>query len=73
MAKQVIFIDTEDTPHIKHSGILLDTGDLICGECGGLFEASERGETWEIVKIFDSWVNLDNEICDPADLNPDNQ
>lgn len=68
MAKQVIFIDKEDTPFTKHSGILLDNGDLICGECGGLFESDERGITWDIVKEFNNWTDLDRFICDPADL-----
>jgi len=45
-----------------HGAILLDNGDAICGCCGGLLEASERGETWELVTEYDYWVNISQEI-----------
>lgn len=43
MSKQIMFkdLDGED----KHGGILLDNEDVICGCCGGIFEADEKGET----------------------------
>lgn len=51
--------ETEDI----HGGILLDNGDCICGCCGSVFPADERGETWEILESYDDyWVNLDEEI-----------
>lgn len=61
MPKQIMFkdLDGED----KHSGILLDNGDVICGCCGGIFEADEKGETWELIKEYSDWLNLDEEIC----------
>ena len=60
MIKQVKFkeLETNDI----HGGILLDNGDLICGCCGGIFEADEKGETWELLKEYDNWVSLDDEI-----------
>ena len=64
MAKQIMFLDMEDEPYMKHGGIMLDNGDVVCGCCGGIFEAADRGETWELLKEFDDfWVNLDEEIC----------
>lgn len=42
--------------------IQIDNGDCICGCCGGIFEADERGETWDIVEMYDAWMNLDEEI-----------
>lgn len=64
MAKQIMFLDMEDEPHMKHGGIMLDNGDVVCGCCGGIFEAAERGETWELLKDFDDyWVNIEKEIC----------
>jgi hypothetical protein len=63
MAKQIMFLDMEDEPHMKHGGIMLDNGDVVCGCCGGIFEAAERGETWELLKEFDCWVNIEKEIC----------
>lgn len=62
MVKQVIFLDMEDEPHTKHGGIMLDDGDVICGCCGGIFEAAERGETWKLLEERDFWVNIDKEI-----------
>ena len=62
MAKQIMFRDLEN--NVKHGGIQLDNGDVICGCCGGLFEADEQGTTWELIKDFDDfWVDLDEEIC----------
>ena len=60
MAKQVKFKDLEN--NAIHSGILLDDGNLICGECGGLLEDGDRGSTWEIIKEYENWVDLDDEI-----------
>ena len=63
MTKQIMFFDMEDEPHTKHGGIMLDNGDVVCGCCGGVFKAADHGETWEFIKEFDFWVNLDEEIC----------
>lgn len=46
-----------------HGGILLDNGDVICGCSGGLLEKDEHGIIWELVKEYDYWVDLTNEIC----------
>lgn len=61
IAKQVMFMDLENEE--THGGILLDNGDLICAECGGLFEADENGVTWKIKTVFEDWIDLDEEIC----------
>lgn len=58
--KQVIFTEKYfdgDYYDKYHAGILTDNGDVICLECGGLIEKDEV----EIVKVFDSWVNLEEE------------
>lgn len=61
-AKQIMFMDLKEDKH--HGGIQLDNGDVICGCCGGLFKANERGSAWELMKSFDDfWVPLDEEIC----------
>lgn len=63
--KQVMFYDKEND--MKHGGILTDDGDIICGCCGGLIPCDEIGDdedcTHKILKVFDFWVNLDEEIC----------
>lgn len=61
MAKQVTFLDMEDEPYTKYGGIMLDNGDVICGCCGGLYEAAQHNKTWKLLKEF-GWYNLDNEI-----------
>lgn len=65
--KQIKFVDyMEPGKKEIHGGILLDNGDCICGCCGGIFEADERGETWDIVEVYDAWMNLDEEILGDA-------
>ena len=62
--KQIKFVDyMEPDKKEIHGGILLDNGDCICGCCGGIFKADERGETWDIVEVYDAWMNLDEEIA----------
>ena len=50
-----------------HGGILDDSGNIICGCCGGLIEASEIGDSDDcshrIIKVYNDWINLDIEIC----------
>ena len=60
MATQVRFRDLEHNE--SHGGILLDDGCLICGCCGKMFMANEKGSTWDILTSF-TWLNLDDEIC----------
>ena len=60
--KQIIFEDLE--LHETHAGILTDERNVICGCCGGLFEAEEENETWKVVKIYHQWINLENEISE---------
>lgn len=59
--KQIKFEDLENNS--IHGGIMLDNGDVICGCCGGLFEADEQGDTWRLIQTFD-WVDIDNAILD---------
>ena len=57
MARQVIFKDrfADDI----HAGILLDNGDIICGCCGCRVDSEDRS----ILRIYDSWVNLEANIA----------
>lgn len=50
MSAQIMFKDLDG--ETVHGGILLDNGDVICGCCGGIFEANEKGETWELIKEY---------------------
>lgn len=61
--KQVIFYDKVNDE--RHGGILTDEGNLICGCCGSVIPADEIGEEhdYQLLIIFDTWVNLDEEIC----------
>lgn len=52
-----------------HGGILLDNGDVICGCCGSLIPADEIGTgdgDHEIIRVYDTWQNLDLSICYPS-------
>ena len=53
--RQVWFIDSEEK---KHLGILLESGDVICCCCGGIQEASERGQTWQIIEECGEWKGM---------------
>lgn len=61
--KQVMFYDKVN--EVKHGGILMDNGDIICGCCGGLIPSDEIGDEYdhEIIEVFDNWVDLDERIC----------
>jgi hypothetical protein len=59
--KQIKFKDLEND--VIHGGILLDNGDVVCGCCGGLLEGIEKNITWELLEVYDTWINLDEEIC----------
>ena len=59
--KQIIFRDLE--LHETHAGFLTDERNVICGCCGSLFEAEEENKSWKVVKVYDTWINLENEIC----------
>lgn len=61
---QVMFYDKAND--MVHGGLLTDEGDIICGCCGGIIHANEIGgedNDYEIIKVYDFWVNLDEEIC----------
>lgn len=58
--KQIKFIDLENNE--IHGGILLENGDCICGCCGGIHKSDECGTTWKILKEYEFWMNLDEEI-----------
>lgn len=62
--KQCVIYDKAND--MKHGGILLDNGDVICGCCGGLIPADEIGgeeDDTVILKVFEYWVDLTGEIC----------
>ena len=54
--KQIKFHEVGED--IEIGGILLDDGNIICGCCGSLFEP----EDVEIIKEYESWINLSEEI-----------
>ena len=58
MIKQVRFRDRFGDAIF--GGIQLDNGDIICGCCGGLFEADDPDI--EVIKTYDEWVNISDEI-----------
>ena len=59
--KQIMFYDKINNE--KHGGILTDNGDIICGCCGGLIEKEDVDSDVEIIKVFEDWVELTDEIC----------
>lgn len=60
IAKQVKvhFVDDDDCCFVN--GILLPNGNLICGMCGEIIEDSE---SYEIVREYKTWVDI-NEFID---------
>ena len=54
--KQIKFHEVGED--IEIGGILLDDGNIVCGCCGSLFEP----EDVEIIKEYESWVDLSEEI-----------
>ena len=61
--KQIKFIELEGSTRYI-GGILTDSGDVICGCCGGLFESKDKGVTWDIVEEYDYWVNFSEKIIE---------
>lgn len=53
MLKQIMFRDEDGT---VLGGFLTDSGEIICGCCGGIFGDAK------IVKVFEDWVDLSEEI-----------
>lgn len=53
--KQCKFYDKEND--VVHDGIIDDSGNIICGCCGGIIESDEIGDsdecTHEIIAVFD--------------------
>lgn len=59
--KQVKFLDKYNQE--VHGGILVNNEALICCCCGGVFIKDEwENSGIEIVKEYNYWVNLDEEI-----------
>ena len=58
--KQILFKDIEN--NTVHAGIRLDDGNVVCGCCGGLFEADEENETWELLKEYQNWIDIQDAI-----------
>ena len=53
--KQCVFKDNDG---VIFGGILIDNEYVICGCCGGVFEANEV----EIIEIFKDWISISDEI-----------
>lgn len=60
MVRQIKFRDINGDGFGILGGIQLDNGDIICGCCGGIFEADDPDI--EIIEVFDSWVSISDEI-----------
>lgn len=54
LAQQVMFDDGEEVK----GGILVNSEFIICGCCGGVFEAEEV----EVIEYFEYWVPIGEEI-----------
>lgn len=58
--KQIKFRGLKSNTSI--GGILLNNGDIICGDCGGMLLADQKDISYKIEKVYDDWVNLSDEI-----------
>lgn len=59
--KQCKFKDLENDTIL--GGILNeDEKYIICGCCGGIIDLSEEPSDYEIIKIYDNWLNISEEI-----------
>ena len=66
---QVKQVKTYDIEHDRIcSGLLLQDGSVICGCCGGVVPKnqidSSENCTHKILKVYETWVDLDDEILD---------
>ena len=64
MSKQVKFVRFEDGE--IHGGIRLDSGDVLCGCCGGIMPADEENEEWAVLEEKDLWVDVSDAILNPS-------
>ena len=72
MPKQIRFYDAENQTHC--GGILMDDGSVICGCCGGIFEADDLENVGITIEhVYDHWVDLSEEILGDDNLPLDNQ
>lgn len=62
-AKQVKF---EDADGVIYGGILVnndpDNAFIICGCCGSIYPMDEEGEEFKLIKVYDDWMNINEEI-----------
>lgn len=62
--KQIIIYNKETKE--QHTGILLNNGNVICGCCGNLIKENLIGngkdKEYQIITIYDEWVNMDDLI-----------
>jgi hypothetical protein len=63
MSRQVKFIDYSN-PEKALGGILFENGDVLCACCGGIFPMEEEYETFEIVNVYDNWIDFSENIID---------
>ncbi len=62
MPKQIKFKDIGD--EAIYGGILFEDGCVLCACCGGIYEAGERGETWEIIEEYENWIDFTDAIIE---------
>ena len=58
-------VKCEDADGAIFGGILVNTGDesfIICGCCGGVWPMDEEGEEFKLIKVYDDWMNISEEI-----------
>lgn len=61
--KQVKFLDKNSQEIL--GGILINDETLICGCCGGVFDKDEWEDIGiEILKEYNNWANISNEIIE---------
>lgn len=59
--KQCKFDDLENK--VTLGGILNEEENyIICGCCGGVIDLTEEPLNYEIIKVYDSWLNISEEI-----------
>lgn len=64
MCKQVKFYDVENS--LFHGGILLPSGDVICGCCGAILTKEDFEEKTDFIltKTYNDWIDFTEFIVD---------
>lgn len=67
--KQVKFINLLESAQTPKGGIMTHNGDIMCGCCGSTFPLDEEGDTWKLIHLWNTWINIEQEIAGTTDLN----